>query len=101
MSSSKEELRVNPARAAHAAEIIKSLGHPIRLRIIAILCKGEQHVNALAELLEVKQSIVSQQLRILRIHGLVDVVRAGGRATYRLAEPKLKDLIRCIEGCSV
>jgi ArsR family transcriptional regulator len=85
--------------AKHAAEMIKALGHPIRLRIIALLCQKRQHVTALAERLGAKQAIISQQLRILRIHGLVEVGRESGFAYYRLAEPKLRELIHCIEGC--
>jgi ArsR family transcriptional regulator len=79
--------------------MIKALAHPIRLRIIALLCQDRQHVTALARQLEAKQAIISQQLRILRIHGLVEVGRESGFAYYRLAEPQLRELIHCIEGC--
>jgi DNA-binding transcriptional ArsR family regulator len=89
------------ARANHIAEILKVLAHPIRIQIVAILCRGPEHVNALAEQLGVKQAIVSQQLRILRMGGLVDVARQSGRAYYSSAEPRLQDLIQCMEGCSV
>lgn len=92
---------MDPQRAAKAAEVVKALGHPLRLRLIAILCESDEHVSAMAELLGAKQSIVSQQLRILRIQGLVDVVRQNGHAYYRLAEPRLRQLVQCIEGCAV
>jgi len=94
-------LRADADRAAHAAEIIKALGHPLRLRIVAVLCETDEHVTGLADQLGAKQSIVSQQLRILRMQGLVDVVRENGHATYRLAEPRLRQLVQCIEGCSI
>ncbi len=93
-------LRGDPRRAAKAAEVIKALGHPLRLRLVAILCDDE-HVTGLSELLGVQQSVVSQQLRILRIQGLVEVSRENGFAYYRLAEPRLRELIRCVEGCSL
>ena len=35
-------------RACHCAEVLKAVAHPLRLRIVAILCRGEEHVNALA-----------------------------------------------------
>jgi DNA-binding transcriptional ArsR family regulator len=94
-------MRASGARARHLAEILKALAHPLRLRIVAILCKGDQHVNGLAGVLGVKQAIVSQQLRILRMRGLVGVSRRDGYAYYRLAEPRLMDLVRCMEGCTV
>jgi ArsR family transcriptional regulator len=86
-------------RAEHIADTLKALAHPIRLRIIGILCEGDQNVNALAERLSVKQAIVSQQLRILRMRSLVDVARRNGFAYYRLAEPRLRELIRCMTSC--
>ncbi len=86
-------------RAEHAAEVLKAVAHPLRLRIVATLCRGAEHVNGLAELLEVPQPIVSQQLRILRARGLVAVARENGFARYRLAEPALRDLVCCMERC--
>lgn len=86
-------------RAAHAAEMLKALGHPIRLRIVATLCRGERHVNELAEELDTPQAIISQQLRILRMNGLVAASRSRGHARYRIAEPGLNNLVRCLEGC--
>ena len=91
----------DPARAGQLAEMLKAVAHPVRLRIIAILCEGSQHVSALAETLGLKQAIVSQQLRILRMRGLVVVERASGYARYSLGEPRLRQLVACIEGCSV
>lgn len=86
--------------AEHVAELFKALAHPIRLRIIAILCRGEEHVSGLAEQLGCKQAIVSQQLRILRMRRIVDVARRNGFAHYRLAEPNLREMIRCMERCA-
>jgi ArsR family transcriptional regulator len=93
-------IRDSNDQASHCAEILKALAHPLRLRIVAILDQGAEHVNALAERLEVKQSVVSQQLRILRMKGLVRVERVNGFARYSLAEPRLHQLVACIEKCS-
>lgn len=79
--------------------ILKAVAHPIRLRIVASLCQGDLHVSALAEGLGLKQAIVSQQLRILRMSGLVEASRKDGYAVYTLTEPHLHDLIYCMERC--
>ena len=89
----------NGARAEHCAEVLKAVAHPLRLRIVATLCAGDAHVNALAEKLDAPQPIVSQQLRILRSHGLVAATRENGFARYRLVEPALRDLVCCMEKC--
>jgi len=96
----KEDLKHSESRAIHAAEMLRAVAHPIRLRIIAILCEHEEHVSALAEQLELKQAIVSQQLRILRAHRLVAVTRENGHAYYALAEPQLRTFIGCVENCT-
>jgi DNA-binding transcriptional ArsR family regulator len=86
-------------QAELCAEILKAVAHPLRLRIVATLCEGAQHVNGLADLLGAKQSIVSQQLKILRMHDLVRVERRDGRSMYSLAEPHLKVLVGCMGQC--
>lgn len=87
-------------RAKKFAEVLKAVGHPVRLRLIDILVNyGERTVGELSEILNVPQAIVSQQLRILRLNGLVKVTRSGGNAFYSLAEPRLKDLLDCLRSC--
>lgn len=86
-------------KASRVAEILASLGHPTRLRIIAALAEGEEHVSGLSERLGITQPHISQQLSILRMRGLVEVVRAGGFAFYHLAEPRLRNVISCMEQC--
>jgi DNA-binding transcriptional ArsR family regulator len=88
-------------KATRIAEILKAVAHPLRLRIVAVLCRREMQVNALADRLGAPQAIVSQQLRILRMHRLVTAVRAHGYVTYRLREPRLQDLVNCMEHCSL
>ncbi len=88
-------------RAEHCANVLKAVAHPLRLRIVAVLCQGEAHVNALAERLGASQAIVSQQLRILRMHGLVEARRRDGFAWYRLLEPNLRTLVACMDRCSI
>ena len=99
MTQTQTSLTQDSERASRIAEVLKALAHPIRLQIIAILCEGDEHVNAMAERLKVPQPIVSQQLRILRMRGLVEVVRESGLAVYRLAEPRLSQIVECMEQC--
>jgi DNA-binding transcriptional ArsR family regulator len=89
------------SRAVNLANLLKALAHPLRIRIIAMLTEGDEHVGNLAERLGVKQAIVSQQLRILRMHGLVGVTRVKGFSFYTLTEPRLRELLRCVEGCTI
>lgn len=89
----------DPDRAVHVADVLKAVAHPLRLRIVATLCEREETVTALSDRLGADQAIVSQQLRILRSHGLVTADRMGGFARYRLVEQNLRALVKCMEGC--
>lgn len=99
LKAARPPLREDRDRAAHLAEVLKAVAHPLRLRIVALLCEREQHVSGLVEALGIAQPVVSQQLRILRSQGLVEATRAEGFAIYRLAEPALRELVCCMEKC--
>ena len=88
-----------PEVAAYAAEMLKAVAHPLRLRILALLSDRPHNVTEMSRELDAVQAIVSQQLRILRSHRLVDVSRRGGFATYSLAEPSVRKLLWCVSGC--
>ena len=81
------------------ADVLKALAHHARLRIVAALCDRAETVIGLSERLAIPQAIVSQQLRILRMSGLVSATRENGFARYSLARPRLRDLIACLEKC--
>ena len=76
------------------------MGHPIRLCLVALLSEKRHNVSELTSILEVKQSIVSQQLAILRRERLVAAVRIEGMAVYYVLEPQLRAMVRCLERCA-
>jgi ArsR family transcriptional regulator len=88
------------AFAAERAEVLRALGNPVRLRIVALLCgAGETTVGAVADALELPQSSISRQLSWLRLHELVDVRREGAFSYYSIAIPQLATLLGCLENC--
>lgn len=90
----------NVERAEQIAETLRAVAHPLRIRILAVLSEGvEENVTELACRLGVSQSLVSQQLRVLRTHGLLAGLRVGHSVHYTLARPRLKELVRYLEGC--
>lgn len=94
-----QTLAASQEKADQMAETVKALAHPMRLRIVATLCEGDQRVINLAHSLEKNQSAVSQQLRILRMCGLVTTVKNNGEVRYTIAQPRLRDLVNCLESC--
>jgi len=53
------------------AEVLKALASPARLRLVNILAGGEKTVSELCEISSLKQSMVSQQLKNLRLNRIV------------------------------
>jgi ArsR family transcriptional regulator len=74
------------------AEMFKALSDPTRLRLVKLLgeSRGALCVNALAHMLGVTQSAVSQHLRVLRQAGLVRSERCGQFVHYSLDEGGLE-----------
>lgn len=84
------------AAAAEAAELLKSLSNPGRLRILCALVPGEMTVGELEKVLGASQSYVSGQLLRLRGEGLVACERDGRAMYYRLADPRVRPLLERI-----
>jgi ArsR family transcriptional regulator len=89
-----------PELAEERAMILRALGNPVRLRIIACLADdGEQTVGALGQTLNLPQSSVSRQLSWLRLHELVEARNQGGFHYYTIAMPQLTVLLDCLKQC--
>jgi ArsR family transcriptional regulator len=84
-----------------AAEVIKCLGHPLRLRMLEALESGEKTVTELQSYAGATQAAVSQQLATLRARGVVDKRRDGARVFYRITEPKVTAILACIRSCDL
>ena len=83
-----------------AAEVIKMLGHPMRLRIVELLEKREKSVSELTAALRVEQAIVSQQLVKMRSKGIVAARRSGVNVFYRVDNPRVFKILDCVRHCS-
>lgn len=76
-----------------SVRLLKGVADPTRLRILCLLRAGEVNVHALTDALDVTQSAVSHQLRVLREARLVATRRAGRYVYYRLADDHVHDIL--------
>jgi DNA-binding transcriptional ArsR family regulator len=79
-----------------AARFFRVLGDPTRLRLLSLLLDaptGECSVGELVTALGVPQSRVSTHLGCLRWCGLVQARRDGKQVYYRVADPRIRDLL--------
>ncbi len=79
-----------------AAECLKVMAHPVRLRIVNILMQGEYAVHEIAELCKTSANQTCEHLRLLKGHGLLSSERRGRTVYYKIANPQLPGLIHCI-----
>jgi ArsR family transcriptional regulator, lead/cadmium/zinc/bismuth-responsive transcriptional repressor len=87
--------RLMPPQAAEAlAETFRILGDPTRVRIIDVLSAGELCVCDLASLVEISESAVSHQLRLLRNMRLVRARRSGRQVYYTLDDQHILSLFQ-------
>lgn len=75
------------------ADVLKVLGHPIRLKIVAGLCTRECNVKHIWECLGLPQATVSQHLALLKNKGIIDGKREGVEVHYSVTNEFAKKII--------
>ena len=80
-----------------AIKIFKALSDPTRLRILLLLLKRELCVCELMFILEMEQSRISHQLRILKDADLVEDVRESRWIIYRIPEAARQRVVTVLE----
>jgi ArsR family transcriptional regulator len=75
------------------AELFRTLGHPVRIRVLELLQDGPLQVRDLLADLEIEPSNLSQQLAVLRRTGIVTATREGSTVTYALAASDVAELM--------
>jgi ArsR family transcriptional regulator len=99
-TSPRDSAEIQDDVLAQAANVIKCLGHPLRLRLLEALEDGERTVSQLQEYSGATQAAVSQQLATLKARQVVDNRRDGTYVYYRIIEPKVAHILNCIRTCS-
>ncbi len=92
--------RASKETFGRAADVLKALSHPTRLKIVHLLGEGELCVSSLEELLGVPQPSVSQHLQRLRYAGLIESERKGHLVCYRLRDESAGKVLRVLVPCS-
>ena len=80
-------------------EILKALANPARLRLVYILSGGEHTVGELCELSGLKQSLVSGQLKILRLNNIVQYRKQVPHTYYSLKDRSVVSMLHCLGRC--
>lgn len=76
------------------AELFKIFGDSTRIRILFVLFEHEVNVTELSEALEMNQSAISHQLKILKQSKLIKSRRDGKQIFYSLADDHVATIIK-------
>jgi DNA-binding transcriptional ArsR family regulator len=82
---------------AQAAECLKALAHPHRLRMIQMLSQGDYTVGELADACELPSAMASEHLRLMQRCGFLTSEKQGRKVFYRVCEPHVESILNCIE----
>jgi DNA-binding transcriptional ArsR family regulator len=85
--SSLEDLQV------FKAGFFRALAHPVRIRILELLVRGDRSVQELQEALGLEQPVVSQQLAVLRSNNIVSGRKQGVSVRYAVRDPLVGTLL--------
>ncbi|TLM62989.1 MAG: winged helix-turn-helix transcriptional regulator [Deltaproteobacteria bacterium] len=80
------------------AEILKVLGHPIRLKIVAGLMSQSCNVKKIWECLNLPQATVSQHLALLKNKGIIDGRRDGVEVYYQVVSDQAREIVTALCG---
>ena len=96
--SVKSKTKLTSLKAlGEAAECLRTLAHPHRLRMVQMLLGGRYTVGELAEACDIPSHMASEHLRLLQRSGFLKPEKKGRFVYYAIAEPHLANIMSCVE----
>ena len=75
------------------SELFKIFGDSTRIKILYVLLDKKMNVTEISEALKMTQPAISQQLRVLKLNGLVKFRRDGKSFIYSLSDDHVKKIL--------
>lgn len=76
------------------SKLLKSMSHPIRLKILCLLQEHEMSVGDIREQVKTTNANVSQHLNILRSQGIIDFRKDANFIYNRITDDRILELIQ-------
>ena len=93
MESNQVELIDKEEHIEQASRAMKAMSHPLRLKILFVLCDKQVSVQDIVDEVGTTQSNISQHLAILRDKGVLATRKDANRVYYRVGDPRTLKLI--------
>ena len=88
------EIMLDKTVMDYIADLLKAFGDPTRVHILTLLLQRELCVGDIAEAVELSQSAISHQLRILKQMHLIKFRRDGKNIVYSLADDHVRTILQ-------
>lgn len=96
-----EEYNLNPLPDSHRLEkvsdCLRTIAHPVRLRMVQLLMRGKYSVGELATSCRVQNHMASEHLRLMQRAGLLRSKRDGRKIYYSISQSSLHGLMENVE----
>lgn len=102
MTTTNRQLTAEKVR--RAAEILKTIGHPVRLQILEALEEKEPlSVSEIQERISIntEQSLLSHHLIKMKDKGILSCEKIGMNVFYRLRERRILKIFDCMQSCEI
>lgn len=97
MTAKRKNIPLSEEAFCQAADCLKTIAHPARLKMIQMMLSGRHTVGELADACGIQSHMASEHLRLMQHCNLLHSEREGRRIYYRVAEPHLESIVGCIE----
>jgi len=95
-------LRTDPEKLKRVAKLMKTVGHPSRLKIIELLIEKQTlPVREIYEAVDISQSNASQHLQALEDVGVLSSTRDGKNIYYEIRNHTIVKLLDCVNECTM
>ena len=92
-----EPKKITAKKVIMMSEVLRALGHPIRIAIIELLeSNDELTVSDIFTKLGIEQAIASQHLAIMKNKGILSCRRDGKNVWYSLKLKQLEHIVECM-----
>ena len=93
----KASTKVLLAKCDEVSDLLRSLAHPVRLKVLCKTLEGEQSVNELTAFCGISQSAMSQFLARMKADGLLESRRESTRRYYSVRDARVLRLLGAIK----
>ena len=90
---------LKPRAVEDTANVLRCLGHPLRLRILDLLERGgEMTVTEVYEGVGIEQAVASQHLSLMHDKGVLGRRKDGVHVYYSIADDRALKVLACVRG---